>query len=370
MSTIFKQKDDCIISSSFSSEDLTLLLNQATGSPVSVEEKEQLVASGGHYSDVFVKEGLLSESLKKAYDYALNENKGARRLAYHIQFLAKEIVAHSSPNKPLVLISLVRAGVPLGVLLTRYIRRNFPEVSVKHYGISIIRDRGIDQKALETIHKKNLDSIHYFIDGWTGKGSISYELRHALRNISLPFDFKLVVDSDPAKTATHCATYEDWLIPFGLVGAQISGLFSRTLWADNSYHMAAYFSDLEKDDISSNFIETVEKYTEEVIVASDYPADCSLKNSATAELFSDVSASEVIKEAMDTFNLSSIHKVKPGIAEATRAIHRRTPRLIILRTAQDPETNYIKSSAEEKGVPIQYGLSGGMGPFRAITILK
>ena len=70
------------------------------------------------------------------------------------------------------------------------------------------------------------------------------------------------------------------------------------------------------------------------------------------------------------FNLDSIHKIKPGIAEATRAVHRRTPAHIILRSEGDPETIYLERLAKEKGIDLQIGLNGGMGPFRAITILS
>ncbi len=365
MSTKMSAKD-LLTTTSFEPGDVTLLLKQTEGSPVTVEEKERLVANGGHYSDVFVKENPLTASLKKAYQFALHENNGARRLAYHVQYLAQQLVDSREANEPIVLISLVRAGVPLGVLLKRYISRYFPQVPVAHYGISIIRDRGIDSRALETIYAQHPGALHYFVDGWTGKGSISTELRAALAKTPQSFDYRLIVSSDPARTATLCATHEDWLIPFGLVGAQISGLFSRTLWSDQDYHTAAYFDDLESDDIAPSFINAVEQYTALSIEPAEFPSDGpGLLNRQSSQ-----TASDVVSNVVQSFDLRSVHKVKPGIAEATRAIHRRTPKVVILKNADSPETKYLLDLAVSKGVEVKIGLEGGMGPFKAITILE
>lgn len=357
---------DLLTTTSFEPGDVILLLKQTGGSPVTVEEKERLVANGGHYSDVFVKESPMTSSLKAAYQFALDENNGAHRLAYHVQYLAQQLISSREANEPIVLISLVRAGVPLGVLLKRYISRYFPMVPITHYGISIIRDRGIDHRALETIYEQHPSALHYFVDGWTGKGSISTELREALTKIPQPFEYRLIVSSDPARTATLCSTHEDWLIPFGLVGAQISGLFSRTLWSDLDYHTAAYFDDLERDDIAPLFIEAVEQYTALPIEPAEYPAD----GPGLLSRQSSQTASDVVSNVVLLFSLRSVHKVKPGIAEATRAIHRRTPKAVILKNAESPETKYLHDLAVGKGVEVKIGLEGGMGPFKAITILE
>lgn len=70
----------------------------------------------------------------------------------------------------IALVSFVRAGLPLGVLL----RRALVEMGrdARHYGISIIRDRGIDSVALEAIIKAHGAENIVFVDGWTGKGAI------------------------------------------------------------------------------------------------------------------------------------------------------------------------------------------------------
>jgi hypothetical protein len=354
----------------YASDDITLLLSKSHQAPVSVQEKEALVASGGHYSDVFVNEHKLNTDLLAAYEYALFTNRGAERLAYHIQYLTQELIRRRpDTSTPLILISIVRAGVPLGVLLTRHIRQYFPQIPVKHYGISIIRGRGIDEKALEFIHTEHPNSDHYFVDGWTGKGAISMQLQQSLEKSKWPFEYKLLVDSDPAGTATLSATAEDWLIPFGLIGSQISGLFSRTLWSSDDFHQAALFDQLKSDDIGMDFIDAVEAFTSHHFIPEHYPKDGIMKHEATTTVLIQ-GPLEIIHKLMIRYKLESIHKVKPGIAEASRAIHRRTPNFIILNSANDPETAYLEQQAHVKGIDVKIGLEGGMGPFKAITILS
>jgi hypothetical protein len=349
-------------SPSFKHSDIVLLLSTCTDEPVTVEEKEALVASGGHYSEVFVKESPPSEALLKAFNYALYENKGAERLAQHIQYLVSILVKDYQVNKQdIILISLVRAGVPLAILLKRYLDRYHPTIPTHHYGISIIRGKGIDSAALEYIDNNHQVENAYFVDGWTGKGSISQELKEALLSSPLPFQYRLIVDSDPAGTATLSATEEDWLIPFGLIGAPISGLFSRTLWADTGYHKAAIFNNLLECDLSGEFFDAVEgAFTPPATIANNV-----IRDGKTTRPVADI-----INQCLSDFDLESPHKIKPGIAEATRATHRRTPQLIILKARNQTDTTYIEQTAKEKGIPIQIGLTGGMGPFKAITILK
>ena len=46
-----------------------------------------------------------------------------------------------------VLVSLARAGTPIGILLRRYLRGRYG-ADIPHYTISIIRGRGIDRNAM------------------------------------------------------------------------------------------------------------------------------------------------------------------------------------------------------------------------------
>jgi hypothetical protein len=101
-------------------------------------------------------------------------HQNASRTALDVQSLA--FALNEECNGPsIALVSFVRAGLPLGVLLRRALVGMGRDAH--HYGISIIRDRGIDMVALETIIQVHGAGNIVFVDGWTGKGAISDEVK-------------------------------------------------------------------------------------------------------------------------------------------------------------------------------------------------
>ena len=113
-----------------------------------------------------------SDTHKSLYLQALAQN-GAR-MAADVQSLALALNERYQGSS-IALVSFVRAGLPLGVLLRRALLDLGREA--RHYGISIIRDRGIDNVALEAIIKSHGAENIVFVDGWTGKGAISGQIR-------------------------------------------------------------------------------------------------------------------------------------------------------------------------------------------------
>ena len=121
-----------------------------------------------------------------------------------------------------------------------------------HYGVSIIRDRGIDNVALEAIIKTHGAENIVFVDGWTGKGAISGQIRDSLAGDSrFPPDPRLVVLADPCGRAWLAASAEDWLIPSGILGATVSGLVSRSIWPqDPGLHGCVVYDHLAEHDVT------------------------------------------------------------------------------------------------------------------------
>ena len=71
---------------------------------------------------------------------------------------------------------MARAGIPIGILVKRYIRYKY-SIDVPHYSISIIRGRGIDDNAMKFLLGKYRPEQLLFVDGWIGKGAILNELK-------------------------------------------------------------------------------------------------------------------------------------------------------------------------------------------------
>lgn len=127
---------------SYLSTDVQFLLTTVQMEMTPVDEKEHLIQSGQkHYSDMLSQEPAPSSAHLELFGRALD--LGAARMAKEVLSLAKGLVSHIG-NTPVILVSLVRAGVPLGVMLQRAMTDMGLESH--HYAISIIRDRGLIQK--------------------------------------------------------------------------------------------------------------------------------------------------------------------------------------------------------------------------------
>ena len=132
--------------SSYSEEDVILLLKDITGlvSPQSTEEREKLIQSGKHYSEMLPIEYVPTEKYMKVYYEALESY--SKTVAEAVGKLSDKIIENK--GREVVLVSLARAGIPIGILVKRYIRYKY-SIDVPHYSISIIRGRGIDDNAMK-----------------------------------------------------------------------------------------------------------------------------------------------------------------------------------------------------------------------------
>ncbi|SET46916.1 cysteine protease StiP family protein [Thorsellia anophelis] len=348
--------------------DITFLLEPIEMEMTSIEEKERLIQSGEkHYSQMLSQEpepsldhlGIYENALKQ-YEHRLA--KEVMQLAITLKLLYKD--------KPIVLLSLVRAGVPLGVLLTRALKLLKHEVF--HYGISIIRDKGIDSFAMnyvESIHEKH--SI-IFVDGWTGKGAISQQLKLSLdERGGYPSIPRLVVLADVYGSAWLSASNEDWLIPFGILGAPISGLVSRSIWQENSFHGCVFCTHLSAFSCSNEFIETVERHFHLYIKQASLIDinDSSMLLNGLANQSSRTECENVIFRLKKMYQVDKINRIKPGIAEATRAVLRRVPDHVIVRDKTDPDVSLLLHLAKQKNI-IVTEMQDAISPYRAITIIK
>ena len=171
-----------------------------------------------------------------------------------------------SLKKDIVLVSLVRAGTPIGVLLKRTLKERFNK-EIKHYSISIIRDREIDENAIKYIIKHNPNSEFIFVDGWTGKGVINRELKKFIRQFNQKYNKnlsdKLYVISDIAFVSDYAVTNDDYLNPSSALNSTISGLVSRSILNEkigkNEFHGCYYYKEFKKSDLSLWFIDEVMK---------------------------------------------------------------------------------------------------------------
>lgn len=353
-------------SGSYAPEDISFLLRRAHVELTPVEQKEYYLQSGQrHYSDMLSEERAPSREHLEIYRAALQEN--GDRLARESLALAAAIAAQPQADGPIGLVSLVRAGCPLGVLLRRALRLLGRDV--RHYGVSIIRDRGLDTAALSLVEQECPPENIYFVDGWTGKGAISGELSRSLKDRPgyagrAP---RLVVLADLCGVSWLSASCDDWLIPFGLLGAPVAGLVSRSLWAGDDLHKCMIWESLRAVDQSRDFVDTVSSlWTAEMAAAArQRPAVSNARRQAELRQRS----AELIQSVMRDYRVTSRNRIKPGIAEATRALLRRVPDHVIVRQYDDPDIRLLRSLAKRQGVTVEEA-GERISPYKAITIIR
>lgn len=332
------------LKSSYSSYDVTLLLKDITNrvTPLPAKERERLIQSGVHYCEMLPLEYVPSKQYIKAYQSALCLY--AKPVAIAACQTAERI--YKKKGQDIVLVSLARAGIPIGILLKHYLDQKY-SLSLPHYAISIIRGMGIDHNAMRYILQRHKPQQLQFVDGWVGKGAITRELKEALLDYK-DVSSELAVLSDPAYSTTLCGTHEDILIPSSCLNSTVSGLISRTFYrsdiiGESDFHGAAYYEELKEQDLSYSFIQSIEQHF-------DYSA------AIQEEKKSVYSGLEEVKEISKQFSISNINLIKPGIGEATRVLLRRIPwKLLVKESEKDsPLLTHLYQLAEEKKVPILF----------------
>lgn len=343
--------------STYKEDDVVILLKDITGlvEPQSTEEREKEIQSGRHYCEMLPIEYEPSEAYEKAFEDALN--RYSTITAQAVASVAQKI--WETKGKNVAVVSLARAGTPIGILIKRYIKEKYGVV-IDHYTISIIRGRGIDKNALNYILSKHSGKDIQFVDGWTGKGAIQNELNKAMKDYP-GVDPKLAVLSDPANITNICGTHDDFLIASSCLNSTVSGLLSRTFLRDDiigpdDYHGAVFYRELKERDLTYHFIESVQKK----FVMDDLKED--------TDKTADVSAIEEVKQIADIYDVKDINLIKPSIGEATRVLLRRLPWKMLVQSLNDEEhLGHLYQLAKEKGVEVvEYPLKH----YRACGIIK
>lgn len=346
------------ISGSYDPADVLFLLKCVQVSDTPVPLKEQLIQSGArHYSEMITRENPPGEQYLKLFYRAFEANR--ERLGRDLMVLSRYL--NASRSGPLTLVSLARAGTPIGAILKRWILRSTSRTpdNVSHYSISLIRDRGIDQNALRWIVERHAPESIVFIDGWTGKGVMARELRTAInaldRSLSNSIDDRLMVIADLCGAAGFAATSDDYLIPSSLLGATISGLVSRSIrnpdvTGANDFDGCIEYPELRPNDLSRWFLDQLEHQMSLIQTKGALPATTA-RSSTDSSIFK--ARSEMMSEVMSRFSISSENYIKPGIGEATRVLLRRVPWRVIVRDRTAPDVQHLLELAREKSVEVE-----------------
>lgn len=339
---------------SYPKDDVLFLLKDLSEIQLedSTENREKEVQSGRHYSESLPIEYQPSQEYIDLFWQSLHTYK--QKVALSTGIVAEQIFAEK--GKETVLVSLARAGTPIGILIKRYLKNKYG-LDLPHYSISIIRGRGIDVNAIRYILDAHPNHTIQFVDGWTGKGAISRELTKACIGIKekygVQLDDTLAVLADPGCCTTLFGTREDFLIPSACLNSTVSGLVSRTVLnkeyiGENDFHGAKYYRELHKMDLSNKYIDVISKEFPAIFEQAAETA-FTRKNETIRADFSGLKAVEAIQTE---YNIKNIHLIKPGVGETTRVLLRRVPWKILVRDENSPYVQHILMLAKEKGVEV------------------
>ena len=352
---------------SYRSDDVEMLLKPIQMAPISdLAEKERLIKTKErHYSEMLTPEKPPSPRYRLMFEQAHQANK--RRMATDCLRLAKAIVDERDGH--ITLVSLARAGTPLGVILRHLITRLFGR-SATHYSISIIRDRGIDCVALDYIrHQGHEPETIVFLDGWTGKGTIARELEDSIRlynaRCGTKIDSSLFVLADIAGAAHCAATADDYLIPFSMLNATISGLISRSVLngtiGPGDFHGCVFYEKFAPIDMSCWFVDELIDEATAQFHFGDVPNLSPLDRAALRSV-----TEQFIVYVMERYGISERNYIKPGIGEATRALLRRNPDRLLLRSDVSDNTAPVRLLAKERNIPVSVE---PRLPYEAVALL-
>ncbi|GIJ47600.1 hypothetical protein Val02_44860 [Virgisporangium aliadipatigenens] len=342
--------------SSYSADEVGWLLKDLSDVSLEapVEQREAAIqAKAAHYAESLPIEYQPSPQYQALFAAALDES--ADRVATAVGVVTELLLA--ARERPPVLVSLARAGTPVGILMRRWARFAHG-LELPHYTASIVRGKGIDRVALRWLAERYDSADIAFVDGWTGKGAITRELRAALDEVStmdgLRFDPELAVLADPGGCVTLYGTRDDFLIPSACLNSTVSGLVSRTVLNDayigpDDFHGAKFYRELAGVDVSNHFLDVI---TARFDAAHERVA-AQRRRLESSDRSPDWRGQKVTADLAGRYGIEDVNLVKPGVGETTRVLLRRVPWRVLVRPGAEAELRHVLLLAEQRGVEVE-----------------
>lgn len=334
--------------SSYDSSEVTFLLTDLSDAALELgtAEREAAIQSGKNYAEMLPIEYAPPPKYLALFEALVSST--AERTAELVGLLCEQLLAERGPD--LTLVSLARAGTPIGILMRRWFSARHG-LDLPHYSVSIVRGVGLDLNALRHITDLRDPAGIVFVDGWTGKGAIVTELRDALTGTGVaPV---LAVLADPGRCADHFGSRYDELLASACLNSTVCGLVSRTVFnrdllGNSDFHGAKHYAELAPHDRSAMFLDTVSGH----FAAVRDTVDAGWRAVATGDRELDFGGAEEVRRLQREHALPSWHLVKPGVGETTRVLLRRLPWKILMRPDARERLAHIIVLARDRGVPV------------------
>lgn len=324
---------DCI----FLLQDMKRLI-----SPVTQTQKKELMRSGKKSYEMIPYEYKVDPVSESTFLRLVEEN--CIDTAKYIGILAESI--YEVKGADVVLVSLARGGIPVGVLCRRYLKKMY-NIDVPHYAISLIRNEGIDTAALCYIEERYPNGKIQFIDGWTGMGFISSQLEKYVTKYNFHYgrcvDSSLGVLVDSSRICRFCGTREDVVFPCCCLNATVCGMISsiyydKTVVERELFHGAIQWGNEIGMDYSAFFVDRVSARF--------------IKQKPCFVPFEENYASRCLALLKSDFNMTNSKNIKFGIGESTRAIIRYELKALLIKNALNTNLQFILELAVKRNIKV------------------
>ena len=154
--------------------------------------------------------------------------------------------------------------------------------------------------------------------------------------------------ADPGGFASLAASHEDWLIPSGILGASVSGLISRSilnkaLIGPSDFHGSVPVNHLADIDVSLQFVDRITQLMRQFSNRPAVQTSTEDKENLRKQVVQAVDAISA------RYSVENLNRIKPGIAEATRAA--------LIHLCNNDDVQLLEDASLT-------------GPFRAITLIE
>ncbi|MER5889509.1 cysteine protease StiP family protein [Streptomyces sp. NPDC001941] len=293
------------------------------------------------------------DAYRALFDTVLRENSA--RCALAVAVLTELVLSQRGHGA--VLVSIARAGTPVGILMRRWAALAHG-LTLPHYAISVIRGPGVDTSALDYLARHHDPADVVFVDGWTGKGAIAQELTASLSRYrdttGRTFNDDLAVLADPGSCVSTYGTRDDFLLPSACLNSTVTGLISRTVHSETvtapgDFHGAKFYRELVADDVSQHLLDTVSGFF--AAVSSQVPS--ALASVRGADRTPTWVGRDCAAKIGAQYGIADLNGVKPGVGETTRVLLRRPTWRVLIRDAKDPAHRHVRLLAAARAVPVE-----------------
>ena len=144
-------------------------------------------------------------------------------------------------------------------------------------------------------------------------------------------------------------------------GWSADSILNDSLVGPGDFHACVHHRHLAPHDLSRAFVDAVD-----ALAKGERPRPLARTGAERAEAAA--ACADLMARLMRDHDVADRNRIKPGIAEATRAVLRRLPERLLVRDEGDADVRHLLLLASERGLAV--GALPADSRYRAVTIIQ